>query len=393
MLEGLCVETPDGDAVLRVERAACSGPLLKAVATGRLGEVRVDGLQIDSSVHPSGAPLLALALDRSLPAPSPSSVLPAAGSFLLGAGDTVPVRVRLQVPQAEVTCERAEVRTCAEVAECLGKEGAVTVQVAPREGKRRRGRGGRLRLSASLVGRHCTASVDGTYDAGARRLELDSPAELALGVSARLGRLALGLLNPLVGEAAELEGGGMVQMRVTSPEGQLPADRLQVSVDPSSFRMRSPLIGGLLRLLRHQLGGASGAGGAPRAAAGPGAAPAPRAPALFVRLSAFDAELERDGDVRFGPVGVEVAGTPGGGGGLDFSLAGTSAAGEVDMDVAVPAAALRSVARRPNLPDSACLTVPVRGSPPHLQVDWAAALGRLTALLLTSAAPPSGGGP
>ena len=253
--------------------------------------------------------------------------------------------------------------------------------------------GGRLRLSASLVGRHCTASVDGTYDAGARRLELDSPAELALGVSARLGRLALGLLNPLVGEAAELEGGGMVQMRVTSPEGQLPADRLQVSVDPSSFRMRSPLIGGLLHLLRHQLGGASGAGGAPRAAAGPGAAPAPRAPALFVRLSAFDAELERDGDVRFGPVGVEVAGTPGGGGGLDFSLAGTSAAGEVDMDVAVPAAALRSVARRPNLPDSACLTVPVRGSPPHLQVDWAAALGRLTALLLTSAAPPSGGGP
>ena len=91
-------------------------------------------------------------------------------------------------------------------------------------------------------------------------------------------------------------------------------------------------------------------------------------------LSAFDAELGRGGDLRFGPVGVKVAGSPDGGGGLEFSLAGTSGADEVDMDLAVPAAALRSVSRRSNLPDSALLTVPVRGSPPHLKVDWAAAL-------------------
>jgi hypothetical protein len=200
-------------------------------------------------------------------------------------------------------------------------------------------------------------------------------------------------LNPLVGEAAELEGGGMMQMQVTSPGGQLPAERLQVSVEPSSFRMRSPLINGLLRLLRHQLGGAGGVGGAPHVAAGPGAAAVPRAPALFVSLSAFDAELGRGGDLRFGPVGVKVAGSPDGGGGLEFSLAGTSGADEVDMDLAVPAAALRSVSRRSNLPDRALLTVPVRGSPPHLKVDWAAALGRLTALLLTSSASASGGGP
>ena len=162
--------------------------------------------------------------------------------------------------------------------------------------------------------------------------------------------------------------------------------------------MRSPLVAGLLRLLRHQLGNAGvEAVAGPSGAPGKGWRPKRQDPALFVSFSAFKAEFERGrgtgrGNLQFGPVSVEASGTPGGEGGLEFSLKGTSgtgaATGEVDMNLAVSAPALRAATRLPGLPDSAHLDIPVRGVPPgDWAVDWAAALGRLTALLL--AAPPA----